>query len=269
MNNHMKRLEGKVAIITGANAGIGKATAALFAREGANLVLAARRLDKLKEVEEYAASLGVKAISVSTDVSVAADCRRLVDTCVETFGRVDILVNNAGIDDKNMSITNCDEELWNKVIAVDQTSVYYMMREALRYMAPAGSGSIVNISSIGATRSNAGVSYTAAKMAVIGMTKNVAIQFAGKGIRVNAVCPGPTQTDIFDPANLATFDNEFCHLCGKHFDGSLPRTQRRVQGHQRRDPGGGLRRHHLIPSFSSHKRPRRQTKIVCRRGLLW
>ena len=139
----MKRLEGKVAIITGANAGIGKATAALFAREGANLVLAARRLDKLKEVEEYAASLGVKAISVSTDVSVAADCRRLVDTCVETFGRVDILVNNAGIDDKNMSITNCDEELWNKVIAVDQTSVYYMMREALRYMAPAGSGSIV------------------------------------------------------------------------------------------------------------------------------
>ena len=212
----MKRLEGKVAIITGANAGIGKATAALFAREGANLVLAARRLDKLKEVEEYAAALGVKAISVSTDVSVAADCRRLVDTCVETFGRVDILVNNAGIDDKNMSITNCDEELWNKVIAVDQTSVYYMMREALRYMAPAGSGSIVNISSIGATRSNAGVSYTAAKMAVIGMTKNVAIQFAGKGIRVNAVCPGPTQTDIFDPANLATFD---------HFDGSLPRTQ--------------------------------------------
>ena len=122
----MKRLEGKVAIITGANAGIGKATAALFAREGANLVLAARRLDKLKEVEEYAASLGVKAISVSTDVSVAADCRRLVDTCVETFGRVDILVNNAGIDDKNMSITNCGEELWNKVIAVDQTSVYYI-----------------------------------------------------------------------------------------------------------------------------------------------
>lgn len=107
----MKRLEGKVAIITGANAGIGKATAALFAREGANLVLAARRLDKLKEVEAYAAAHGVKAVSVPTDVSVSADCRRLVETCVETFGRVDILVNNAGIDDKNMSITNCGEEL--------------------------------------------------------------------------------------------------------------------------------------------------------------
>lgn len=221
----MKRLEGKVAIVTGANSGIGKATAELFAREGANLVLAARRLEKLKEVEEYAIAQGVKAISVSTDVSSAEDCHRLVEACVEAFGRVDILVNNAGIDDKNMSITNCDAQLWDKVIAVDQTSVYYMMKEVLRYMAPAGYGSIVNISSIGATRSNAGVSYTAAKMAVIGMTKNVAIQYAGKGIRVNAVCPGPTQTEIFNPDNLSTFDTEFCHICGRHFDGTLPRTQ--------------------------------------------
>lgn len=221
----MKRLEGKVAIITGANSGIGKATAQLFAREGANLVLAARRLEKLKEVEAYALSQGVKAISVATDVSVAADCHQLVEACVKAFGRVDILVNNAGIDDKNMSITKCDADLWDKVIAVDQNSVYYMMKEALRYMEPAGYGSIVNISSIGATRSNAGISYTAAKMAVIGMTKNVAIQFAGKGIRVNAVCPGPTQTEIFNPDNLATFDTEFCHTCGRHFDGTLPRTE--------------------------------------------
>lgn len=220
----MKRLEGKIAVITGANSGIGKATAELFAREGADLVLAARRLDKLREVEAYAVAQGVRALSVSTDVSRQEDCRRLVEAAVEAFGRIDILVNNAGIDDKGMAITRCDEAFWRKIIATDQDSVYYMMREALRYMEPAGKGSIVNVSSIGATRSNAGISYTAAKTAVIGMTKNVAIQFAGTGIRCNAICPGPTQTAIFDPANTATFDKEFSRVCARHFDGSLPRA---------------------------------------------
>ena len=147
-------------------------------------------------MEAYAASQGVRAISVATDVSKPEDCHRLVEAAVEAFGRIDVLVNNAGIDDKNKSITNCDLELWNKVISTDQDSVYYMMKETLPYMEKAGKGSIVNISSIGATRSNAGISYTAAKMAVIGMTKNVAIQVAGTGIRCNAICPGNTQTNI-------------------------------------------------------------------------
>ena len=210
----MGRLEGKVAIITGANSGIGKATAERFALEGADLVLAARRLDKLKEVETYAVAQGVRALSVATDVSQPEDCRRLVEAAVAAFGRIDILVNNAGIDDKNKSITNCDLELWEKV-----------MKEVLPHMERAGQGSIVNISSIGATRSNAGISYTAAKMAVIGMTKNVAIQYAGTGIRCNAVCPGPTETPIFSPENAAAFDKEFARACARHFDGSVPRTQ--------------------------------------------
>ena len=220
----MGRLEGKVAIITGANSGIGKATAERFALEGADLVLAARRLDKLKEVETYAVAQGVRALSVATDVSQPEDCR-LVEAAVAAFGRIDILVNNAGIDDKNKSITNCDLELWEKVISTDQNSVYFMMKEVLPHMERAGQGSIVNISSIGATRSNAGISYTAAKMAVIGMTKNVAIQYAGTGIRCNAVCPGPTETPIFSPENAAAFDKEFARACARHFDGSVPRTQ--------------------------------------------
>ena len=221
----MKRLEGKVALITGANSGIGRATAELFAREGADLVLAARRLDKLKEVEAYAVAQGVRAISVPADVSRPEDCLRLAEAAVEAFGRVDVLVNNAGIDDKNKSITNCDQELWDRVIATDQNSVYYMMKAVLPHMEKAGRGSIVNVSSIGATRSNAGISYTAAKTAVLGMTRNVAIQFAGTGIRCNAVCPGPTETPIFSPENHAAFDREFARMCARHFDGSLPRTQ--------------------------------------------
>ena len=221
----MKRLEGKVALITGANSGIGRATAELFAREGADLVLAARRLDKLKEVEAYAVAQGVRAVSVPADVSRPEDCLRLAEAAVEAFGRVDVLVNNAGIDDKNKSITNCDQELWDRVIATDQNSVYYMMKAVLPHMEKAGRGSIVNVSSIGATRSNAGISYTAAKTAVLGMTRNVAIQFAGTGIRCNAVCPGPTETPIFSPENHAAFDKEFARVCARHFDGSLPRTQ--------------------------------------------
>ena len=179
----MDRLKGKVAVITGASSGIGRAAAERFAREGADLVLAARRLDKLREVERYAADQGVRAVSVATDVSRPEDCRRLAEAAMEAFGRIDILVNNAGIDDKNMSITNCDPELWDKVVATDQSSVYHMMKAVLPHMEAAGKGSIVNISSIGATRSNAGISYTAAKAAVLGMTKNVAIQYAGTGIR--------------------------------------------------------------------------------------
>ena len=214
----MGRLEGKVAIITGANSGIGKATAERFALEGADLVLAARRLDKLKEVEAYAVAQGVRALSVATDVSQPEDCRRLVEAAVAAFDRIDILVNNAGIDDKNKSITNCDLELWEKVISTDQNSVYFMMKEVLPHMERAGQGSIVNISSIGATRSNAGISYTAAKMAVIGMTRNAAIQYASAGVCCIAV-------PIFSPENAAAFDREFARACARHFDGSVPRTQ--------------------------------------------
>ena len=192
----MKRLEGKVAIITGANAGIGKATAELFAREGANLVLAARRLDKLKEVEEYAASLGVKAISVSTDVSVAADCRRLVDTCVETFGRVDILVNNAGITRDGL-VMMMKESDFDAVIDTNLKGAFLCMKAVSRIMMKQRYGRIVNLSSVVGLRGNAGqVNYAASKAGVVGMTKSLAKELASRGVTVNAVAPGFIETDM-------------------------------------------------------------------------
>ena len=218
----MNRLVGKVAIITGANSGIGKRTAELFAEEGADLVLVARRMDKLKEVEHYCRSIGCDVVSVSADVSAQADCQRVCQTAADTFGRIDILVNNAGIADKHRPITRCDADWWEHIIRVDQNSVFYMMQEALKYMVPARSGSIVNISSIGGTSYNSGIAYTAAKTAVIGMSKNVALQFAGQGIRVNVVAPGPTPTPLNTPDQVATFDLEFAGRCARHFDDTVP-----------------------------------------------
>ena len=220
----MNRLNGKVAVITGANSGIGKRTAELFAEEGADLILVARRMEKLREVQQYCESLGRRAVSVSADVSLYPDCQRVCQTAADIFGRIDILVNNAGIADKHRPITRCDADWWAHIIQVDQSSVFYMMKEALKYMEPAGSGSIVNISSIGGTAFNSGVAYTTAKAAVIGMSKNAAIQFAGRGIRVNVVAPGPTPPSFNTPEQLATFDREFAEICGRHFDDTVPET---------------------------------------------
>lgn len=218
----MNRLIGKTAIVTGANSGIGKRTAELFAEEGADLVLVARRMDKLKEVEQYCRELGRNVISISADVSAQADCEKVCREAADTFGRIDVLVNNAGIADKHRPVTRCDADWWDHIVKVDQYSVFYMMQEVLKYMAPARQGSIVNISSIGGTSYNSGIAYTAAKTAVIGMSKNVAIQFAGQGIRVNVVAPGPTPTPLNTPEQIATFDQEFAGQCARHFDDTVP-----------------------------------------------
>ena len=215
----MERLTGKVAIITGANSGIGKTTAELFAKEGASVVLAARRLEKLQEVEAAIKAAGGTALSVQADVTVHEDCKKLADAAYQAFGKIDILVNNAGMADKHRPITRCEDDWWDQVIQLDQTSVFYMTKEVLRYMEPAQSGSIINISS------TAGISYSAAKAALIGMTKNIAIQFAPVGIRCNAVCPGPTPTPLNAPEQAATFDRAFADQCGKHMNIELPEAQ--------------------------------------------
>ena len=227
----MDRLKGKVSIVTGANSGIGKRTAEIFAAEGSDLVLVARRLDKLKEVEATCAALGVKVISVSADVSRYEDCQKVVNETIAAFGRVDVLVNNAGIADKHRPITRIENDWWDHVIQVDQYSVYYMMKEVLPYMEKQASGSIINISSIGGIGCNAGISYSAAKAAVIAMTKNVAIQFAGKGIRCNSVAPGPTPTGLNTPEAEASFDLEFAEQCHRHFDASVPEVSTEDQAY--------------------------------------
>lgn len=218
----MKRLEGKTAIVTGSNSGIGKATALRFAQEGADLVLCARREALLEEVAQQCRQYGVKAVAVPADLTVHAQCTKVMETAMAQFGKIDILVNNAGIADKHRPITECSDEWWDHVIAIDQTSLFYLTKDVLPHMLAAKSGSIVNISSIGGVFGSAGISYSAAKSAVLGFTKNVAIQVAPHGIRCNAVCPGPTPTPLNAPEQLKTFTTWFADQTAQHMNMTLP-----------------------------------------------
>jgi NAD(P)-dependent dehydrogenase (short-subunit alcohol dehydrogenase family) len=221
----MDRLRGKVAVITGANAGIGEATAELFAREGAAVVLVARRKGKLKAVEERIKEEGGRALAVPGDVRSVEDCKKVFEQTIKTFGKVDILVNNAGIADRNMPAIRTTDQLWEDVIGTDLTGTFIFSREALKYMTEAKQGVIVNVSSIGGVYMNTGVAYSAAKAGVIGLTKNIALQYAGTDIRCNAVCPGPTPTELNTPEQLATFDAEFLEICNRHVDNSVGKSE--------------------------------------------
>lgn len=217
---YLMRLSGKVAIITGASSGIGAKTAELFAQAGATVVVTARRKGRLDSVVENIRKKGGIAKAIQADIALEDDCKKIIHETIAEFGKLDILVNNAGIADKHMPINKCSTEWWNEVILVDQTSVFYLTKYALENMQQ---GSIINISSIGGVFGSAGIAYSAAKSAVIGMTKNVAIQFAGKGIRCNCVCPGPTPTELNTPEKLSTFD-DFAKQCAKHMNMTIPET---------------------------------------------
>jgi NAD(P)-dependent dehydrogenase (short-subunit alcohol dehydrogenase family) len=218
----MERLKDKVAVITGASSGIGAETARLFAREGASVVLVARRQEALDRMAEEIRSAGGVCLTAAGDVTKQADCENVFKKAVERFGRVDILVNNAGDGDQHMTCAKCTDEMWYRMIELNQSSVLRFCREALKYMERQGSGTIVNLSAIAGVYGNAGVSYSAAKAAVIAMTKNIAVQYAGHGIRCNAVCPGPTLVPRMDGREDNLYDKDFLAITERHMDMSIP-----------------------------------------------
>ena len=222
----MLKLTDKVAIITGGNSGIGEAAAKLFAKQGAAVVLGARRADKLTAVADEIAAAGGKALAIPADVTDPATAVKVCEETVKQFGKIDILVNSAGEGDYTRPITGVTDEFFDHIVKVDQYAVFYMCREVVKYMQSAHSGSIVNISSVGGVFHNSGFAYAAAKSAVIGMTRNMAMQFAAEGIRVNAVCPGGTKTPMIeamnDPDQMLPCDKEFARITGRHFNTKLP-----------------------------------------------
>lgn len=201
------RLKEKVAIVTGAASGIGKAIAILYAKEGASTVVSDIDLEGAKATVAEIESGGGKAIAVNTDVSKEEDIKNMVDTAVDTYGTVDILVNNAGIMDNFEPAADVIDAKWAKIFAVNIDSVMRSTRKILPIFLAKGSGIIINIASVGGLYgSRAGAAYTASKFAVVGLTKNVGFQYAMKGIRCNAIAPGAVETNI---GNTIKEPNEF------------------------------------------------------------
>src|SRR5277367_77301 len=193
-------LDGKVALITGAGSGIGRATSRIFAREGARLVLAdvveAGGHDTLKLVQD----LGAEAIFIRTDVSKEADVTAAVAKAVSTYGRLDCAFNNAGIEGDFGNTDRCTQANWDRVIAINLTGVWLCMKAELAQMLKQGKGgAIVNTSSGAGLAGVRGMpAYVAAKHGVAGLTRAAAIEYGKHGIRVNAVCPGPIRTPMMD-----------------------------------------------------------------------
>jgi len=188
----MSDMKDKVALITGASSGIGRATAEAFAAKGASVVLAARREDELVALANEIESNGGKASFVTTDVSVAQDVERMVTHTLETFGRLDYAVNNAGIEGQFASVVDLPEEEWDRVLGINLKGAFLCLKYEARAMLAGGhGGAIVNVGSVNSFLGfPSGAAYVSSKHALVGLTTSVSAELAPQGIRVNIVCPG-------------------------------------------------------------------------------
>ncbi len=211
------KLDGQVAIITGAGRGIGRTIALAYAREGAKLALAARSETELQEAVSAVAELGAEAIAVPTDVTSPEDTERLARRVVDQFGRIDVLVNNAGMSGPVGPLQGNDIADWVNTVSVNLTGTFLVCRSVIPVMLDQAGGKIINLSGAGATNAWSNMSaYCSSKAAVVRLTEVLAQELDGKGITVNALGPGSVHTSMWDrmTEQAAEAGADFIHQLG-------------------------------------------------------
>jgi 3-oxoacyl-[acyl-carrier protein] reductase len=195
----MGRLEGRAAVVTGGGRGIGRAISLAYAKEGADVIVNyATKEQPAQEVVDLIGKMGRKAVAVKGNVAVKADAEKIINTCVDHFGKIDILVNNAGVSKPNM-LYKMTEEQWNEVIDIQLKGPFLCIQAASKYMMERKYGKIINVtSSAGLWGTKGQINYSSAKGGILALTKSAARELAGHGITVNVVQPGYVGTEMFD-----------------------------------------------------------------------
>ena len=206
---------GKVAFVTGAASGIGRAAALAFAREGASVVVADVSAQDNQETARLIAAAGGQALAIRCDVTRAEDVKAALDTTIDTFGRLDAAFNNAGVEQAKKATADLTEEEWDRIVAIDLRGVFLCLKYEIPLMLTQGGGAIVN------TSSGAGVkgfkdqaAYVAAKHGVVGLTKSAALDYASENLRINVVCPGIIDTPMMDRFGGGTPEGKERELAG-------------------------------------------------------
>ena len=190
------KLAGKVSLITGAASGIGEAQALLFGKEGAKVIIADINFDGANKVANQIGSSGGQAMAVEVDMSNSDSIKQAMHECTRAYGTVDILCNTAGIFDEFVQSLNIDDGFWDKCFATNITGMQLITKEVLPGMLEKGKGIIINMASICGLGASGGIAYVSTKHAVVGFTKQLCLDYAPKGIRTNAIAPGPVVTPL-------------------------------------------------------------------------
>jgi NAD(P)-dependent dehydrogenase (short-subunit alcohol dehydrogenase family) len=205
------KLAGKVAVVTGGASGFGRTTATLFSREGAKVVVCDCNVAGGQETVQMITDDGGQAVFVAVDVSRPADCERMIETAVDTYGRLDILFNNAGISGKSVPVTDVTEEQWDKVLGVNLKGAWLGTKYGIPAMLKSGGGTIINLASTAGitVMPDVPVEYNVSKAGMIMLTKTTAAEFATKGIRANCICPAHCTTPM---VNKIVSDDEVARV---------------------------------------------------------